>query len=254
MATSFDRRRMIFYSLLSGLCPLVPVPLLDDWLRDRVRRRLVREMARHHRVSLEGDGIRWLASGTPWSVAGCARGCLSGALFKALLYLIKKVLRSTFRKLLYFLAIKDASDTFSLSFHRALMVDQALASGHLGRVEDPARVWHAMETVLEETDPRPFEASVRVILRGSRVTLKRGARLLRSAIRRSEDQGRTLDQATLEAEAPLLDELIGELDAEVDAAEGYFEQLLARYRAAWNQLHRAGDAAGSSPDEDRPEG
>lgn len=238
MPIAFDRRRMVFWSLLSGLCPLLPVPFLDDWLRDRVRRRMVREMARHHRVALDPPGVRWLADGPPWSVSGCAKGCVSGALFKPIFYIVKKLLRSTFRKLIYVLAIKDASDTFSITVHRAWMIDRALASGHLGRADDPPVVWQAMKQVEGEIDPRPFEASVRAVFRGSRATVKRGVRMLRRALRRGNELEDRLDDETLDAEASLLDEMVTDLDAELESSRGYFEQLATRYVEVWKALKR----------------
>jgi hypothetical protein len=225
----------VFLSLLAGLCCLVPIPFLDDHLRNRVRRHMVTELARHQRVNLDHEGTLWLAVGAPRTLRSLARGCLTGTTLKPVLYFAHKLFRSTFRKFLYFLAVKDAADTFSITFHQGWLIDHALAEGHVSDTEQAARVWRAIDAVCRDVDPRPLEAGLRTALRGSRATLVHAARMLaRATLARDcqDSAGDELDTQALAAEESLLDEVVDELDDRVASAGGHLAMLVVRYRSA----------------------
>ncbi len=236
----------MFLSLLAGLCCLVPIPFLDDHLRNRVRRHMVMELARRHNIRLARPTTRWLAVGPPHTLGSLARGCLTGATLKVVFYIVGKLLRSTFRKILYFLAIKDATDTFSLTFHHGWLFHHALASGHVGNADDAtdaaraARVRTAIEATCRAIDPRPLEAGLRSVLRGSRATLSRAARrFARSSATHPDDEPGSadpLDARTLAAEEAILDEVVDELEDQVAAADNHLARLVAHYKEAHSMV------------------
>ena len=108
-------RLVVWDSLVGACCPLLPVPVVDDMALSRVRRRMVTRLAG-----------RWGAALTPEQVAllaGQSRGWTTSRFAgKVFLYPFKRL----FRKIVYFLAMKEAVDTFSLLFHQGYLLHAAL--------------------------------------------------------------------------------------------------------------------------------
>jgi hypothetical protein len=154
-------RAVVWDSLLGGLCPLLPLPFVDDIVLGRVRRRMVEGIARRSGVTLTSAQVAYLAGG--------GRGnSLPRFLLKAVLYPFKEILR----KIFYFLAIKDAADTFSLLFHQGYLLQRALAGGALrrgGPVDEWPVQWvtGAIHGTLAAVDTRPLRRLLRGALRNS---------------------------------------------------------------------------------------
>lgn len=127
----------------AGLAVLIPVPLMD-WVFERYfRRRMVASIARRrgHRLSplVEAEFRRGTGG-------GLLAGCLALPL-KATVWLLKRV----FRKLVYVLTIKDASDQLAYYWQRAFLLAHMLDRGHLDDPASAVRARTVMETVLEES-------------------------------------------------------------------------------------------------------
>jgi hypothetical protein len=152
------------------------VPIVDDLALARMRRRMVERLAGRWGVTLTATQLAWLAGGgRPFSV---------GRFFgKALIYPFKELLR----KILYFLAIKDAVDTFSLLFHQGYLLHATFAKGFLrGPSPDDARVWavtHAVHGTLAATNTRPLRRVLVGVLRNSRRLVVGAARALADRLR-----------------------------------------------------------------------
>jgi hypothetical protein len=155
-------------SLLAALCPLIPVPWLDDLAERVVRRRAVADLLRERGVEPTPGDVEVLAG-----LVRPPRGCAEWALWPltgVLLYVAKKV----FRKVLFVLALGDAVRAASELFHDAYLLAHALDRGWLaagpgGRIDrDQARwVRWAIESTTAETDPAPVRGAVRRSLAGS---------------------------------------------------------------------------------------
>jgi len=225
-------RRLVFHSLLIGLCPLIPIPLLDDWARDLLKKRLVAEIVRRHGGGLADPELQLLACGHhPATLGGCVRGCFGVALIKTLTVVAAKILKKIFRKILIFLTIKECVDGFSRTFHEAYLVRHALDLGRLpAPVPGVLEVRQAIEATVDAIDPRPIEQLVRHAFAGSWKLLTRGARLLGrllKPLRRSGRQDRELlhGELRLDQEEELLGDLVDELTAELEHETGYLRQL-----------------------------
>ena len=134
---SAELRRIVFYSLLTGLCPLIPLPFLDDWVRDVLRRRLAVELAGEHGLELADGDVRILASGDhPRTLGGCLLGCVTAAVI-GLVKVVLKIVRKLYREVLFFLTIRQCVITFSHTFHEAYMMRHALALGALASSPPP---------------------------------------------------------------------------------------------------------------------
>ncbi|HXT21326.1 MAG TPA: hypothetical protein VN923_11285 [Thermoanaerobaculia bacterium] len=212
-------RAVVWDSLLGGLCPLLPIPFLDDLVLARMRRRMVERLAGRWQVTLTPAQLALLSGG--------GRGMSVGRLLaKVAIYPVKEVLR----KVLYFLAIKDAVDTFSLLFHQGYLVHAALAHGALGRggPADDARVAAtaaAVHGTLGATDTRPLRRLLIGVLRNSRDLLRGTVRWLMARLgRRRRDA------------APAMDVIADEATARPELGSREAEQLLDRLlRALWGE-------------------
>lgn len=238
-------RRVTFFSLLAGLCPLIPVPFLDDRVLDAVRRHQVRELARERGAALTPGQVDYLA-GTVRGSRGCL-GWLGWALWSLTVRLFAKLLR----KVLLVFAVKESVDTASRTFHEGYLLHAALtpANPAAGAAMPPSdelaawRVRRALEQALEEVDPRPVDQALKRSFRGSRRLLRRGARLLASPFRRRR-AGRAGEAELPEAEEEnLLGDVVDRLAGELSHESGYLATLEARFRARLE----AGGGAGSDP-------
>ena len=247
---SSELRQLVSYSLMSGLCPLIPVPLLDDWARDLLRTRLVTRLAAGSGATLSDAEAKLLACGyDPATAGGCVAGCLKAALIQPIVFLSHLIFRKVVRKVLVFLLAKDVVDTFSETFHEAYLLRHALALGAVppgdaaaspspSRPFDPKliAVRGAVESVYRAADTRPVTSLARSLFGGSRRLLLRTARrmtrLLRQGRRmlrrgRRGDEEKISERLEREGEASL-GGLIDELTADLEQQGGYLEGLERR--------------------------
>ena len=239
-------RRLVADSVLTGLCPLIPVPLLDDFARDLLRTRLVSRLAAAVNSPLADADARILACGyRPPSAGGCARGCLRAAVVKPTIFLSTLIFRKIMRKILFFLTVKDAVDTFSETFHQAYLLRHALSAGLMPvptvahAAGDPApgqpapdprllEVRAAVEGVVRNTDTRPVTTLARSIFAGSRRLAVRTARGMTRVLRRRRQADEAELTERLEQEAEVgLGGLIDELTRDLEMQGGYLERLEA---------------------------
>jgi hypothetical protein len=106
---------LVTHAVLTGLTPLIPVPLVDDLVKSYFRKRLVRSLAASAGRVLSDEEANTLASE---SEGGCLRGCVGAVL----IYPLKAV----FRKIFYFLEWKRAVDLTSRTYHFGYLVGHAL--------------------------------------------------------------------------------------------------------------------------------
>lgn len=244
-------RGLVVYSLLAGVCPLIPIPLLDDWVLDRVRRRLVARLADEAAYRPAPAGLEVLADRDPtdWRPDALARGCLRKLVVAPVKFVYKRILKKLLRKVLFVLAIKDAVDEFSTTFHHAWLLRHAFARGRRPSTRDG--VWtlrRQVDAVRDEIDPRPLESAVRSAFRHSRRLLRQAARTVgrlgRALRRRRPDEGAAaawVDAAarqTGEEASGLVDELLAGLRRE----HGY---LTALQRRLDRHLDNSGEAPGA---------
>jgi hypothetical protein len=221
----------VWDSLLGGASQLLPIPLLDDLALGRVRRGMVEALCRQRGVSPTPAQRRVLTgAGRPWGPLGCLVGVF--------LYPLKKL----FRKLFYFLAVKEAVDTFSRLFHHGYLLHAVLERGALGTGGQPddgavaaAAAAAAVHGTLAAVDTRPLERLVGGVFSGSgrmlRGTLRwLAARLGRRRLAAAEATG--ADAEALSREAPaaeaLLDRLLAVLWGEADYRRHLEQQVAAR--------------------------
>ncbi len=236
-------RRLVADSVLTGLCPLIPVPLLDDFARDLLRKRLVARLAAAAGSTIADADAKILACGyQPPDPGGCARGCLRTAVVQPIVFLANVIFRKIMRKILFFLTLRDMVDTFSQTFHQAYLTRHALT---LGLLREPAPattprrvdprlldIRGAVEDVVRSTDTRPVTTLARSVFAGSRRLAARTAQRMARVLRRRQGGGEVDLTERLEREAEAdLGGLIDELTRDLESRGGYLEQLEATFEA-----------------------
>lgn len=168
---------LVMHAVLTGLTPLIPVPLVDDLVKNYFRKRLVRSLAAGAGRTLTDEELDVLASERE---GGCMRGCVT----TVLVYPLKAI----FRKIFYFLEWKRAVDLTSRTYHFGYLIGHALRR----RGDDPSlldthgarAVNEAIEAVCREAPIKPLESAVGGTFRKSKGVLSAAAALLSRSLRR----------------------------------------------------------------------
>lgn len=141
--------KIAHYALMAGLCSLVPIPFLDDWLERKATRHMFATLATDAGVTLDEATLDVLTEDRSSLLLGC--------LGTMVIWPIKKL----FRTVLYFLTVKDVIDGVAAASLRASMLHAALL--HL---PDRAR---AVRDVMDATLGRwQYSPVSRTVFRGER--------------------------------------------------------------------------------------
>jgi hypothetical protein len=172
-----QQRVLVMHAVLTGLTPLIPVPLIDDLVKSYFRKRLVRSLAAAAGRTLSDEELAGLASE---GGGGCLRGCVG----TVLVYPLKTV----FRKVFYFLEWKRAADLTSRTYHFGYLVGHALRrrgdAPSLLDAHGARAVNEAIEAVCREAPIKPLESAVGGTFRKSKGVLRGAAALLSGSLRR----------------------------------------------------------------------
>ncbi|MEM6796427.1 MAG: hypothetical protein AAF725_20820 [Acidobacteriota bacterium] len=222
-------KELVAHSTLAGLCCLFPIPFIDDWLRDRVRRHQARRLTRAAGLAFDDKQIEVLACGyTPLT----ARGCVVGTLLWPFRFLFNLLIKKLLRKIIFVLAIKDCVDTFSQVFHEVYLLRHALDRGALSPDDPAQRLWvrRMIEAVRDDVDPRPVERWAGRAFRGSGRLLKASLRQVGSflGLRRRRASDQEVFENLQGAESPAFSAVVDELTAEIEGEAGYLRALEAR--------------------------
>ena len=134
------------YALVVALCELIPIPFLDAWIENRVRRRMVRKILSQHGVQLDDAQLALLADAT-------SAGCM-GCFWALVMWPVKKLLKT----LLVVFQAKTITDRFSEVLHRALLTEEACELGLLP--DRAADVRRAMDPALAHVATRQAHVCV----------------------------------------------------------------------------------------------
>jgi hypothetical protein len=221
-----------FHAVLAALCPLVPLPLVDDILVGKVKKHMTRGLAQELGVPLGEPQIAVLAGAVDLEPGGALlRGCL-GASVKLGLALLKAL----FSKLVFVLAFKKSVELAEEVFREGVLLHHAFTTHRAllpeKGVDDPlqARARHlrkAIDLALDAVPAGAVRLVVDGVFRGARNALVEGARVLAAAGRDEDalpvaDEARVLESVTnrlrdaLWAEQETIVRLRGALDASLD--------------------------------------
>ena len=164
------------HSVLAGLTPLIPIPIIDDLARVYFVRRLVRKLTAAHGCEVIDEGIKILADERN---GGCLRGCAMATLLLPF--------KLIFRKVFFFLEWKRAVDTASHVYYQGYLLDCSLAEGWCapaGHRSFP-EVREAIDAVLGRLNTSLIDRAIRGTFSQSKSTLKSAAAMLARGLRRT---------------------------------------------------------------------
>lgn len=218
--SSSGLKRFLYYALLAAGTPVIPIPLFDDWVLSKIKRHMVKDLYQRRSVEVPtGRALEILSDTVPnWRATGCFLGVI-----KSTFLLVAKLVWRFFRKILFFLTLKDAVDLASKTLHEALMIQAILESpspsmkGRLHEEKVVERLRWAMDKTLDEFDTRPLEKLFRAIPR-------EGRNAIRQAIKRISQKGREID-LSVDEEEDNLSPLVDDLAREIEQRRGYFSEM-----------------------------
>ena len=172
MPDSANQRLIITHAVLTGLTPLIPVPIVDDLVKSYFQRRLVRQLT-HAYAIIQGEQDIVTLADDPSS--GCVAGCLGGALLLPF--------KLIFRKVFFFLEWKRAVDTVSRTLHQGYLLDCAIKEGWFPGQRNALELRAAIDAVCREVGTGPVERAVSLTFNQSKSTLKSAANLLKRSLK-----------------------------------------------------------------------
>jgi len=124
------------YSVLVGLTPLIPIPVLDDLVKGFFYRKLVQSLALAHNFTLSTEEIAALSEER-------GKGCLYGCLFGTFEFLVKRLVR----KIIFILEWRRAIDLVTHTYYVGHLMDFAFEKGWYtpGDVAQASRLRAAIE-------------------------------------------------------------------------------------------------------------
>ena len=159
----------------AGLSLLIPIPLLDLAFENYFRRRMLKTIARRRNCRLAPAVVTEINRGE----RDCLQSCLAWPLI-----LVYEFLKQFSRKLLYFLAVKEAVDQLNYYWHRAFLLNHLMLMECLDDPDSGRTARIALDEVLDDVAASPLrQLAQQVVSVPSRVW-----RTLRRARRGREDQ------------------------------------------------------------------
>ena len=234
---------LITHAVLTGLTPLIPVPLVDDLVKSYFRKRLVRSLAAGAGRVLTEEEVEALTSEAE---SGCLRGCV----VSVLIYPLKAV----FRKIFYFLEWKRAADLTSRTYHFGYLIGYALRRREGGApslldAHGARAVSEAVEAVCREAPIKPLETAVGGTFRKSKSVLRAAAGLLSRRLRSEPPQPERVAQVieSIEPEEKReLEPVVSRLQRSLASVpDEHFRNLRERLEARLAQPPRGPQGAGS---------
>jgi hypothetical protein len=108
-----DKGIILTYAVLIGLTPLIPIPLVDDWLKNVFRKQLVRKLAWCQSLTLSPAEVDALAQ----EPDAWVKGCLYGVLIYPILIISRKVF--------FILEWRRAVDVLSHNYYYGYLLNYA---------------------------------------------------------------------------------------------------------------------------------
>ena len=154
---------------LAGLAILIPLPLVDVLFEWIFKRRMPQAIAKRNGRTLTPETVRQLNRGQ-FSCLGCLLWPLE---------LVWLLLKRTYRTILYFLTVKEATDKLSYYWHRAYLLDKMMERGDLDNLESAALAAQALHQVLESITTSPLTQLAQEVIGNVRHILRSSWRWLR---------------------------------------------------------------------------
>ena len=222
-------RRLTFFSVLAGLCPLIPMPFVDDWAISLIHRRMVRELGESRDLDLTEDETRLLAGEGERRWPGLLKGTAM-LVRRGVGKIVGKLFKTAFYALLLREGIHRAVETFVEGYLLLYAAGLPQALRPAGRTPERVRaVRAAVISTMKEADVtaihkaigRAFQGSFELLLEAA---MKLGARL--TGFRSRQKETSAPDEAVpLQEEEEILGGFVDRLAENLWGDEEYFKSL-----------------------------
>lgn len=225
-------QRIAVLSVLAGLCPVIPIPFVDDLALRFIRKRAIM-------AELDKGQVRPGRAQMDVYLQGPTQ--LMGCLTAVFIYPLKKI----FKKIFIFLAIKDCVDAASQTFHELWMIRHAVNTAQLSQADltlEPDGLMplrRAVEATSQQIDTSPVNQVLKKGFSSSKALLRDAGRTLGNTIRTSggtranpEAVERAVD-GVKPAEVGQMDELADQLGEQMWAERGYLTLLEQTFDENW---------------------
>jgi hypothetical protein len=222
-------RRLTFFSVLAGLCPLIPMPFVDDWAIGLIQRRMMRELGESRDLGLTEEEIGLLAGTGERRWPGLLKGTAL-AVRRGVGKIVGKLFKTAFYVLLLREGIHRAVETFVEGYLLLYAAGLPQALRPAGRTPERVRaVRAAVVSTMKEADVtaihkaigRAFQESFSLL---SEAAVKLGSRLM--SFRSKQTAASTSDEGVpLEEEEEILGGFVDRLAGTLWGDEEYFKSL-----------------------------
>lgn len=239
-------RRLTFFSVLAGLCPLIPLPFVDDWAIGLIRRRMVRELGESRDLALNEDEVQLLAGHGERRWPGLLKGTAL-AVRRGVGKLVGKVFKTAFYVLLLREGIHRAVETFVEGYLLLYAAGLPQALRPAGRTPERVRtVRAAVVSTMKEADVtaihkaigRAFEGSFGLL---SEAAAKLGSRLMGFRSKQKE-AGAPDETVPLQEEEEILGGFVDRLAGTLWGDEEFFQSLEQAFDERFARQRSAGSA------------
>lgn len=135
---------VVKHAALAGLCPIIPLPFLDDHIIKRVKRRMFKSLSEAHALKLSKDAAKILTA----RQSGLVKGALKSILF----YPIKRILK----KVLVVFLVKACADVATSTVEEGWLFARALERGYVDvkaiAASDEEVIKQLRDAIIEATD------------------------------------------------------------------------------------------------------
>ena len=222
-------RRLTFYSVLSGLFPLIPVPFVDDWAIRLIRRRMVQELGESRDLELTEEEVRLLAGTGERRWPGLVKGTAL-AVRRGVGKIVGKVFKTAFYVFLLREGVHHAVETFVEGYLLLYAAGLPQALRPASRTPERVRaVRAAVVSTMKEADVAAIHKAIGRSFQGSFGLLSEAAAKLGSLVKsfRSESAaaGATDEGVPLLEEEEILGGFVDRLAESLWGDEEYFKSL-----------------------------
>jgi hypothetical protein len=240
-------RRLTFFSVLAGLCPLIPMPFVDDWAIGLIRRRMVRELGESRDLDLAEDEVRLLAGTGERRWPGLLKGTAL-AVRRGVGKIVGKIFKTAFYVLLLREGVHRAVETFVEGYLLLYATGLPQALRPASRTNETVQaIRAAVVSTMKEADVTAIHKAIGRSFQGSFGLLSEAAAKLGSLLTvfrsRQEPEGAPEEGVPLQEEEEILGGFVDRLAGTLWGDQEYFESLerafderLARQRQAGSAL------------------
>jgi formylglycine-generating enzyme len=243
-------RQILVWSVLHGLCPLLPIPFLDDILAYQIRKHVIQKICRHYESPLSILQLQLVVT-DPHSnkVLGC--------FWAIFIYPVKKI----FRKIFFVLSIKDCIDQTSMLLHWSLLLDHAFRNQWVTAQsfadpqssESALHLTHSIHSTCKLSNTSPVTQLLKRSFLSSKLVflafLTSFVQLWRKN-KGSPNEDQRLEQAMEQSESassPAFHQVMDELGKNLWSKDSYFTQLFSTFEQLWQSTQPAQPQGGNTP-------